>query len=182
MNEIAKQENGITKVDQAKFVTILKFNETLNKPPRPEWIKSNRYSQNAKYLPIRIVENMLRSIFGIYQVEMIGAPHILGNCVVVSVHLKVLHPVLGEWLTYAGTGAVPIELKATKTDKEGKVLEEGARNALDFERINLKALHKNVPAALSFAVSNAAKKIGKRFGSDLNNDELSENYSVYGNL
>ena len=36
-----------------------------------------------------------------------------------------------------------------------------ATSAIDFANINPKALHKNVPSALSFAVSNAAKKIGK---------------------
>lgn len=185
MEEVAKYQNGQALVRQnenEKFIKLQKFDETLNKSPRPEWIKTNKFSNNAMYLPIRIVENMLRSIFGVYQVEMIGQPHILGNCVVVSVHLKVLHPILNEWLVYAGTGAVPIELKATKKDKAGNVVEQGARNPLDFEQINPKALHKNIPAALSFAVSNAAKKIGRRFGSDLNNDELSENYHVYGNL
>lgn len=183
--ELVKQNgNGLARQhDNERFVRLQKFDDALNKKPDTAWIKHNKFANNAAYLPIRIVENMLRSVFGVYQVEMIGHPHILGNCVVVSVHLKVLHPILNEWLVYAGTGAVPIELKATKTDKKtGQVIEEGARSPLDFERINPKALHKNIPAALSFAVSNAAKKIGKRFGSDLNNDELSENYHIYGNI
>ena len=47
----------------------------------------------------------------------------------------------------------------------------GARNNIDFEYINSKAMHKNVPAALSFAVNNAAKKIGRLFGSHLNSTE-----------
>ncbi len=32
----------------------------------------------------------------------------------------------------------------------------------------------------AFAVSNASKSIGKIFGSDLNNDELSQIFNVYG--
>jgi hypothetical protein len=152
------------KVDQ--FPAIKKLNEYLNKEPKKEWVQVNKHSENAKYLPIRIVENLLRSFFGVYQVEMVGQPHIIGNSVVVSVHLKVYHPILKEWLIYAGVGAVPIQL------------EQGA-NPLEFDRIKSKALHKNVPAAKSFAVSNAAKSIGRIFGSDLNNDEISTVYNVY---
>ena len=99
--------------------------------------------------------------------EMVGQPHVIGNSVVVSVHLKVFHPILKEWIVLAGTGAVPIEL-----EKNAKPLE--------FDKINPKGPHKNIPTAKSFAVSNAAKQLGEIFGSDLNNDELSEIYNVYG--
>lgn len=70
----------------------------------------------------------------------------------------VFNPLLGQWQKYAGVGAVPIEV---------------AKDAhpTDFTKINSKAMHKNVPAALSFAVNNAAKKIGKLFGSHLNRNE-----------
>jgi hypothetical protein len=149
------------------FPVLLQFNNYLNKPPKLEWVKVNKHAQNAKYLPIRIVESLLRSFFGVYQVEMNGQPHIIGNSVVVSVQLKVFHPILKEWLTYAGVGAVPIQL------------EQGA-NPLEFDKIKAKALHMNIPAAKSFAVSNAAKALGRIFGSDLNNDEISQIYNVYG--
>ena len=72
--------------------------------------------------------------------------------------MRVFNPIAGGWLSYPGVGAVPIELK-------------GGSDPTDFSQINPKALHKNVPAALSFAISNAAKKIGKLFGSHLNSTE-----------
>lgn len=154
-------------IKQDQYTELLRFNELLSTTPKAEWIKVNKHSNNARYLPIRKVEDLLRSFFGAYQVEMIGQPHILGNSVVISVHLKVYHPIIKEWLVYAGTGAVPIEL------------EQGAK-PLQFELIKAKGLHKNIPAAKAFAVSNAAKLIGRVFGSDLNNDEMSEIYNVYG--
>ncbi len=101
---------------------------------------------------------MLSGIFPFWQVEQHGQPQILGNSIVISVHLKVFNPILGTWMTYAGVGAVPIELK-------------GGSDPTDFSQMNSKAMHKNVPAALSFAVNNAAKKIGKLFGSHLNRNE-----------
>jgi hypothetical protein len=143
-----------------KYTTLSEFNTIVNSTPRNSWVKKNKYAQNAKYLPIGIVEDLLSSLFPFWQVEQVGNAQILGNSVVISVALKVYHPLINQWLTYAGIGAVPIEV------------EKGA-HPTDFTKINSKAMHKNVPAALSFAVNNASKKIGKLFGSHLNrgNDE-----------
>lgn len=141
-----------------KYSNLSTFKSLVSTSPRSEWVKTNKYSQNAKYLPIRIVEELLNEVFPFWQVEQVGETQILGNSVVISVNLKVYNPIIGQWLSYAGIGAVPIELK-------------GGSDPTDFTQLNPKALHKNVPAALSFAVSNAAKKIGKLFGSQLNSTE-----------
>ena len=153
-----------------KYETLQDFKNLIKKNPSESWVKTNPYSQNAKYLPIRIVEELLGEIFPFFQVEQQGEPKILGNSVVISVQLKVYNPILNQWMSYAGVGAVPIELERAKYDKAG-VQTSGARNNIDFEYINSKAMHKNVPAALSFAVNNAAKKIGRLFGSHLNSTE-----------
>lgn len=160
------EKTELAGVNPEGFKSLYQFNEYLAKAPKKEWVQVNKHAQNAKYLPIRIVENLLRSFFGVYQVEMNGQPHIIGNSVVISVHLKVYHPILKEWLVFAGVGAVPIQLEA------------GA-SPLEFDKMKAKALHMNIPAAKSFAVSNAAKSIGRIFGSDLNNDEISQVYNVY---
>lgn len=141
-----------------KYIDLQEYKSLVNTTPRKSWVKTNKFSQNAKYLPIGIVEELLSGIFPFWQVEQHGEPKILGNSIVISVNLKVFHPLLGQWLSYAGVGAVPIEV-------------EKDAHPTDFTKINSKALHKNVPAALSFAVNNAAKKIGKLFGSHLNRDE-----------
>lgn len=166
LNEHSSAVRAFQSFDQELFTNLKNFNDLLNKEPLPAWIKVNKYSENAKYIPIRIIEDLLRSLFGVYQTEIIGQPNIIGNSVVVSVNLKVYHPVLKEWINYSGVGAVPIEL------------EKGAA-PLQFDLIKSKALHKNIPAAKSFAVSNAAKSIGKIFGCDLNNDEISTVYNFY---
>lgn len=159
-NPIIYNENliPIDNKGDLKYTTISEFKTLVSTTPRAQWVRVNKYSQNAKYLPIRIVEELLTEVFPFWQVEQIGEAKILGNSVVVSVNLKVFNPLIGQWLNYAGIGAVPIEVKS------------GA-HPTDFTKINPKALHKNVPAALSFAVSNAAKKIGKLFGSQLNSNE-----------
>ena len=153
----AKTELIETEVIESHYKTLSEYRTLLNTQPRNEWIKTNQYSGGAKYLPIRIVEQLLNKMFPFWQVEQHGEPKIIGNSIIVSVHLKVYNPLLKEWLSYAGIGAVPIEVKK-------------GHSPIDFENINAKAMHKNVPAAMSFALSNASKKIGRLFGSHLNND------------
>ena len=144
---------------------VSNFNKALNRPPSKQWIKTNN---GVKYVPIRIVENLLRTYFGAYQVKPVGQPQVLGNSIVVTVELQVYHPILKQWLSYMGTGAVPIQLKSGSTP-------------LDFDKIIPTALQRNVPAARAFAISNAAKSLGQVFGSMLNNDtdEVSPLYDIY---
>lgn len=142
---------------EPKYTSLSEFKRIVSTNPRPEWVRINRFSENAKYLPIRIVEELLSELFPFWEARQVGEPKILGNSVVISVELRVFQPIIGGWLTYPGVGAVPIEL------------EKGA-DPTDFTKVKPKALHKNVPSALSFAISNAAKKIGPLFGSRLNND------------
>ena len=141
-----------------KLNNLARFNELIDRPPNPRHVDTNQYSQGAKYLPIRVVESTLRIIFPAHQIVSLSDPLVIGNSVVMRARIKVLHPVMMEWFEYDGVGAVPIEVKK-------------GHSPLDFDNINPKALHKNVPAAYSFAVSNAAKKIGRVFGSHLNTAE-----------
>jgi len=162
--------------DNAKLVPKYKSQHELKNlidhAPRPNWIKTKKFGQPIKYIPIRVAESLLRELFPAHQIIQHGEPKILGNSVVVSVEVKVYNPFFG-WMTYAGVGAAPIQLEKSVYDKD-KNLISGARNAIDFERINATGLHKVVPAAMGFAVSNAVKKIGKIFGSELNSkaDEI----------
>lgn len=141
-----------------KYSTMRQYRELINKDPRASWVKVNKYSDNAKYLPIRIVEELLGEMFPAWEAVQVGQPQILGNSIVISVNLRVFHPIMGQWLQYPGIGAVPIEL------------EKGA-DPTDFTKVKPKAIHKNAPAALSFAINNAAKKLGRLFGSHLNSNE-----------
>ena len=141
-------------VDSVQTVVLHQFNNVLDREPSKTWVRKNSIT-NSNYIPIRIVETLLRSIFGVYQTEMIGEPKLIGNSVTVSVQLTVYHPVLKEWVTHTGLGSVPIQVK------------KGA-SPVDFTQIHATALHKNAPAALGFAISNAAKKFGRIFGSSLN--------------
>jgi len=161
MNELIKPGLDLIPKDKEgnpKYVDLQSYATLINHKPKSAWIATNKFSQNAKYIPIGIIEELLREVYPFWECQQNGQPQILGNSIVISVNLRVFHPLLNTWLNYPGVGAVPIEV------------EKGA-HPTDFTKINSKALHKNVPAALSFAINNAAKKIGKLFGSHLNRKE-----------
>ena len=149
---------------------LYSFNKVVENNPSPKWVKEHPSAKGVRYLPIRVIESLLRTIYGQYQVEWNGQPQILGNAVVCSVTLKVYHPISQTWLSYAGVGAVPVQLAGkTKYENGQKVTNpDGARHALDFERMISTALQKNIPAAKSLAINNAAKSLGNLFGAGLN--------------
>ncbi len=127
----------------------------LNTNPKPAWIHSNKFAGNSKYISVHVIEDLLNKLFPFWELNQVGQAQILGNSVVVSVELRIYNPLINQWISYAGIGAVPIEV------------EKGA-HPTDFTKINAKAMHKNVPAAMAYAMKNAAKKIGRIFGSHLN--------------
>lgn len=160
MNQIAILEPSTDLLPQGEkgdllYSNLQEFKKILSSNPKKDWIHSNKYAGNAKYISIHVIEDLLNKLFPFWEVKQNGQAQILGNSVVVSVELRVFNPLINQWISYAGIGAVPIEVKS------------GA-HPTDFTKISPKAMHKNVPAAMSYAVKNAAKKIGRIFGSHLN--------------
>lgn len=131
-----------------------KLNILLNTPPKEEWLKTNTMANNTLYIPIGTVEFLLTAIFQQWKVEVKEVKQI-ANSVVVSVRLHYHNPVTGEWEWQDGIGASPMQ-----TDK-------GA-HAADMSKIKSAAIQMSAPAAESYAVKDAAEKLGKLFGKDLN--------------
>jgi len=164
-------EDGNAKV-APKYNSRHQLKKILNTNPRPEWVKVHPFQRGVKYIPIRVGEAILRELYPAHQVIIHGQPTMLANSISVTVEVKVYDVFFG-WLSYYGIGCVPIQLEKAVYDKD-KNLISGARNAIDFERINANGLHRVTPAAAGFAFSNAVKKIGVIFGSQLNSkaDEI----------
>lgn len=135
------------------------LNQALNSPPKKEWVKQHPMNANLKYLPIERVEDTLRKIYGTYKVEVIHYG-VIANAVTVHVRIHVIDPVTGDAIFQDGLGAVAIQV------------EKGAA-ATDFSKTRSDAIMKNLPAAKSYAIKDAAENFGKIFGSDLNRkDEI----------
>ena len=133
------------------------LNLLLNQPPKKEWVKDHPFAKNVKYLPIDKVEFMLTKIFGEWRVEILSEGQMF-NSVYVKVRLHYKRPTDGEWSFHDGLGAVGVQ-----TDK-------GA-SASDLNAIKQDAIMKALPAAESYAVKDAAEKLGVLFGKDLNRKE-----------
>lgn len=130
------------------------FQVLLNQEPPPEWIKTNKYAGNSKYIPIDKVEYLLTRLFVKWWTEVIEWK-VIANSVGVHVRLFYISPITGETLHQDGLGAMPLQ-----TD-EGK-------GATDFNFIKTAAVQMALPGAESYAIKDAAEKIGRLFGKDLN--------------
>lgn len=134
------------------------FTALLNKAPDPKKVKINKNANNSKYLPISMVEAKLDQLFfGLWETKNFKWTREV-NEMVGSLELSVYHPVIKEWITKNGVGAVPIQQEAKTPIAD--ILAKKYKNALV----------KDFPHMEAECIKNAAKKFGKVFGRDLNRD------------
>jgi hypothetical protein len=136
-----------------------KVNELLSKPPRKEWVKDHPFAKGVKYIPIQVVETLLKMFYGKYRVEILREG-VMANSVYCTVRLH-YRDFDGEWSWHDGTGAVPMQV------------DQGAA-ATDWTKIKSSAVMQGLPAAKQFAVKDAAEQIGRIFGADLNRKDTIE--------
>lgn len=137
-----------TKADQNDL------NILLNVPPKETWIKQHPFAKGVKYLPIERVEYLLTRLFIRWNVE-IKSNQILANSVCVTIRLYYQDRLSDQMLWQDGIGAAPLQIN------QGK-------GAIEFNEIKSNAVMLAAPAAESYAIKDAAEKIGKIFGKDLN--------------
>lgn len=150
-----------------------KLNFLLNQEPNPKWIKEHPTAKKTiklptgeevevpiLYLPINRVEWLLTRIFLKWRVS-IKKVQLIANSVEVTIRLYYRNPLDFEWDWNDGTGAVPIQIKS------------GSKSAIAFEHMRSNSIQLASPSAESFAVKDAAEKIGRIFGKDLNRDAIS---------
>lgn len=133
------------------------FQVLVNQEPKVEWVKYHPVTKDP-YIPIERIEWLLTNIFLKWRVEIKDCK-LIGNSVVVTVRLHYFDHSSNEWHWQDGLGAAPLQ-----TDK-------GA-GAIDFNQIKSNAVQIGAPAAESYAVKDAAEKIGKLFGKDMNRKEI----------
>jgi hypothetical protein len=129
----------------------------LNSEPKKEWI-ANHPNIKSRYIPIGIVEYLLTRIFGKWRVE-IKESKILANSVLVTVRLYFIDPITGDWDWQDGIGASPLQT-------------DSGAGAIEFDKIKNGAVMMAAPAAESYAIKDAAEKLGKLFGKDLNRKDV----------
>jgi hypothetical protein len=153
--ELVKVEQGIAPYNTDQINALQAFQKALSVKPK-KVITETIGGQTFQHIPIGAIENLLKKYyFGLYKIEIVDYRMIV-NEVTCHVRIHVYHPILREWMFYDGIAAVPVQQDA------------GTRVNQFMETKKKDALHKNLPSAYSFAVKNAAKKIGSVFGADLN--------------
>lgn len=134
------------------------FQVLVNQNPPAAWVQTNKLANNSLYLPIDKVEYLLTRLFIKWHVEVLDFK-IIANSVGVHIRLFYTSPITGELLHTDGLGAAPLQ-----TDKD--------KGAIDFNFIKNAAVQMALPAAESYAIKDAAEKIGRIFGKDLNRKYL----------
>ena len=142
------------------------LNILLNHEPKKEWVKTHPMVSGAKYIPIEVIEYLLTSIFIRWHVEIKNI-QVIANSVVVTVRLFYQSPIDNELRFQDGVGASPMQTA------------QGA-GATDFSQIKSAAVMMAAPAAESYAIKDAAEKLGKLFGKDLNRKDAF-GYDALGN-
>lgn len=139
--------------------TQSQFNILVNQPPKESWVKNHPFAKGVKYIPIERIEYLLTALFIRWRVE-VKTIQIIANSVAVTVRLHYQNVEDSEWSWQDGIGAAPIQT-------------EKGSGAMDWNAVKSDAVMKAAPAAESYAVKDAAEKIGKLFGKDLNRkDEI----------
>jgi hypothetical protein len=152
--QIPKYEDLINYVDAKEN----NFQVLLNQEPPSAWVQVNKIANNSKYLPIDKIEYLLTRIFINWRVEVLSFK-IIANSVAVHIRLHYQSPVSGEWLYQDGLGAAPMQTNS-------------GYGATDFNNIKSAAVQMALPSAETYAIKDAAEKIGRLFGKDLNRKDL----------
>lgn len=150
----------------------------LNQPPQESWLKDHPLAKKEimtpqgktkvplKYIPIERLEWLLTNVFVKWRVEIKNSK-LVANSIMVEIRLHYFDHVYNEWHWQDGIGAQPLQ-----TDQ--------GCGAVDFNHIKSNAVQIAAPAAESYAVKDAAEKIGKLFGKDLNRAETNISYESLG--
>lgn len=147
LTELFKKLNGSEFEERLEAYDIL-----INLPP-----EHSELSEDGEYslVPIAYLEPDLRKIFSHGLQITIKSQQEMFGAICTTIQLKVFHPVYKSWFKYDGTAAMIIEVISA-----GKY--EGSTNVV------MKDIKTAIAIGYSEAVKNAAKKIGPRFGADLN--------------
>lgn len=150
------------------------LNVLLNNPPAKSWLKDHPYAKKEiliegkkvkvplKYITIERVEWLLTKIFIRWHVE-VKTVQLIANSVSVTVRLYYQDVVTKDMLWQDGVGAMALQV-------------DSGAGAIEFDKIKSSAVMIAAPAAETYAVKDAAEKIGKIFGKDLNRrDEIGYN-------
>lgn len=161
-NQILDKANEERNEGRAQLVNLESFTKALNR--KPAVIKTNKFQNNAQYVPISHIQTLLDQLFfGLWQTKGFSY-QVVGNELVGRVELWIYHPVIKEWLVRTGVAATQIRQNkgAAISDINSKI-----KNALEMD----------APHLYADCIKSACKTLGPAFGRDLNRDFV-DNYKA----
>lgn len=168
--------NDLINSDLIQLDETNKLNILLNQQPPVKWLKEhptikvkdvNGSWKPYKYLPIERVEYLLTRLFFKWKVD-IKTVQLIGNSVTVTIRLNYFNPVSNEWDYQDGIGATPLQT-------------DSGAGATEFDKLKSGAVMMAAPAAESYAIKDAAEKIGAIFGKNLNRADQANYDSLMSN-
>jgi len=146
------------------------FNWMLNQAPKQNWVREHPHISGHFYIPIGILEILLKQLVKEYQIEVLETKQLM-NAIQTTVRLHYIHPASNNWVYHDGVGAWELQ-----TQKGTGTLSP------DMSNIQRGAVPMATGASKSVAIKNAAAHIGKLFGADLNRGEDVLSYQPDKNL
>lgn len=150
---VSQSKNEVSSYSESRILSSAAFKTKLNENPDPKFVLVHPMNKK-NYLPISHIETELDECFLDWETVNFRW-QVVTNEIIGTVELRVLNPVTGQWSTKTGAAAVQIR--------------QSSGSAIDDVTAKIKnALEGDFPHLLSDCLRNAAKKLGRRFGRDLN--------------
>lgn len=155
--------NDLIGSDLIELDSVNQLNVLLNQQPPVNWLKKHPTIKVKEkdgnyrpylYLPIERIEYLLTRLFFKWRVD-IKSVQLLGNSITVTVRLHYFNIVTNEWDYQDGLGAAPLQT-------------DSGAGATEFDKLKSGAVMMSAPAAESYAIKDAAEKLGAIFGKNLN--------------
>ena len=134
------------------------LNFILSQPPKATWVKEHPFIKGHKYVPIQVVEWLLKKIFKKYSIEIRSQGQTF-NGVYVVVRVHYWNPTTDTMEFHDGIGACSLQTKSGSSPAE-------------LQNINNGALSMAFPIAKTLAIKDACDHFGSLFGADLNRKDI----------
>lgn len=166
--KVVSQYGAKTDKTEAQFVK--EFLSLVNNPFPAKWLKKVKVGggRQIDYAPIDKIEFLLTRVFGPFWLREIRDEKQVLNSMISRIRLHYKIPGTAIWLYQDGAGGSAIQVDANE--------EPGNTNSRKIKPSEINFLKSTgiqqaYPASVSFALSNAAEKIGELFGRGLNKDD-----------
>lgn len=177
--QMSEEQYQNSTLKDADNLNIKEFLILCNSPVPNTWVKKVKVGggRTINYIPIDKIEYLLTRMFGVYWRREILREQLILNTVISTVRLHYKIPGTNIWCFQDGAGGSPIQVDALEDPNNPN---SRKIKASELQYLKSTAIQQAFPSSASFALSNAAERLGVLFGKDLNKPD-GEVYDGYYN-